>query len=170
MARPCTVCTHLDRDEIDVELTGTSPVAQVAKKHGVTRDSLARHKAAHVTPALVRLAQQRRNDASAVTVSERLEQVVLRAGRLLDRAERKGSLVAGAQLLGQLRMTLEVLAKISGELNDRPQVNVLNLVASPDWQQLRATILAALGPFPEARQAVAVALMASQPVEMEVGA
>jgi hypothetical protein len=170
MARPCTVCTHLDRDEIDVELTGTAPVAQVAKKHGVTRDSLARHKAAHLTPALVRLAQQRRTDASAVSVAERLEELALQASRLLATAERKSSLVAAAQLLGQARQILETIGRISGELNDRPQVNVLNVVSSPDWQQLRATILAALDPYPEAGRAVAIALMASEPVELEVGA
>jgi len=167
VARPCTICTHLDRQQIDLELTGGSTLAAIATKHGVSRDSLARHKGRHVTPALVRLAQQRQADASAVTVAERLEEVVLQAKRLLAKAERKGALVAGAQLLGQLRQTLETLAKISGELNDRPTVNVLNVVADPSWQQLRAVILGALAPYPAARLAVASALTA--PLELDVG-
>ena len=42
-----------------------------------------------------------------------------------------------------------------GDLDDRPVVNVL---VSPEWQQVRAQILAALDPYPEARFAVAGAL------------
>jgi hypothetical protein len=169
VSRPCSVCVAFDRDLIDLELSGGASFGAIGRKHEVTPYALRRHKQNHLTPALVKLAQQRRAEGSAISVAERLEEVVLRAGRLLDRAERKGSLVAASQILAQLRMTLETLAKLSGELNDRPQVNVLNVVSSPDWQVLRATILAALGPYPEARQAVAVALMASQPAELGVG-
>ncbi len=166
MPRACTVCVHLDRQQIDLELSGGSTLVAIAKKHGVTRDSLARHKAAHVTPALVRLAQQRQSEAGAVSAYERLEEVVLQAKRLLAKAERKSSLVAGAQLIGQLRQTLETIARITGELNDKPTVNVLNIVTDPSWQQLRAVILGALAPYPEARLAVASALTA--PLELEV--
>ena len=97
MARPCTVCTSLDRDAIDLELTGSATLASIAAKHGVTTDSLRRHKARHVTPALVAVARRRLSEAGAVTAYQRLEELVLRANRLLDRAERKGALVAGTQ-------------------------------------------------------------------------
>ena len=167
MARPCTVCTSLDRDAIDLELTGSATLASIAAKHGVTTDSLRRHKARHVTPALVAVARRRLSEAGAVTAYQRLEELVLRANRLLDRAERKGALVAGAQILGQLRQTLETVARITGELDTRSQVNVLNVVASTDWQELRAVILAALVPYPDARLAVASALTA--PGVLEVG-
>jgi transposase-like protein len=168
MARPCTICTAIDRSEIDLECAGGASLAAIAKKHDVTVDSLRRHKANHTTPALVRLAQQRQSEAGAVSVADRLEEVVVRAGRLLDKAEHKGALVASAQLLAQLRMTLETLAKISGELNDRPITNIINLSTSPDWLAVRSAILGALGQHPEAKADVIDALAHALPA-LEVG-
>ena len=57
-------------------------------------------------------------------------------------------LKTAAQLKGQT----ELLAKLLGELDERPQVNVL---ISPEWVNVRAALLAALLPYPEARLAVA---------------
>lgn len=45
--------------------------------------------------------------------------------------------------------------ELLGELDDRPQVNVLVM---PEWLQLRGAILHALAPYPEARAAVAAHL------------
>jgi hypothetical protein len=53
---------------------------------------------------------------------------------------------------------VELLAKLSGELDERPQVNILNVAASPEWLATQAAMLQALAPFPEARLAVAGAL------------
>jgi hypothetical protein len=152
------VCCHLDRDAIDLELSGGSTLAAISAKHECSTDSLRRHKLNHLTPAVIAIARQRRAEGSAITVHARLEQLTLRANKLLTMAEKKGSLVAGSQILGQLRQILETIGRLTGELNDRPQVYLLNIVADPDWAQLRATILAALVPYPEARLAVARAL------------
>ncbi|TAK32388.1 MAG: hypothetical protein EPO21_15335 [Chloroflexota bacterium] len=67
-------------------------------------------------------------------------------------------LKTAAQLEGQT----ELLAKLLGELDERPQVNVL---LAPEWQAMRATLVDALSPFPDARSAVADAL-----VKLEAGA
>jgi len=57
------------------------------------------------------------------------------------------------QLTGQTQL----LAKLLGQLDERPQVNVL---MAPEWLQVRVALLTALAPHPEARQAVAAALVA----------
>jgi len=57
-------------------------------------------------------------------------------------------LKTAAQLKGQT----ELLAKLLGELDESPKVNIL---VSPEWVQVRAVLLGALGPYPEARLAVA---------------
>jgi len=49
----------------------------------------------------------------------------------------------------------ELRAKLLGDLAERP---VLNVLLSPEWQQLRGQSGAARGPFPEARVAVAAVL------------
>ncbi len=55
----------------------------------------------------------------------------------------------------RLEGQLELLAKLLGELQEGQTVNILVL---PEWHALRAKILEALGPYPQARIAVAEAL------------
>jgi hypothetical protein len=57
----------------------------------------------------------------------------------------------------QLTRQIELLAKLLGELQQEGTVNV---VLSPEWQTIRATLLAALAPYPEAGRAVTAALVA----------
>lgn len=57
----------------------------------------------------------------------------------------------------QLSSSLELLAKLAGELDERPIINVLT---APEWLQVRGLLLEALRPFPDARAAVAARLMA----------
>lgn len=57
----------------------------------------------------------------------------------------------------RLRSQTELLAKLLGELDDRPQVNVL---MAPEWLNVRTALLEALRPYPEARTAVAARLVA----------
>jgi hypothetical protein len=123
----------------------------------------------HLNPGVLAVARQRRTEGSAVSVYERLEELVVRANKLLDRAERKGSLVAGAQILGQIRQALEVIGRLTGELDDRPVTNILNLSTFPDWLAVRSAILAAPSQHPEARSAVIEALAHAQPAALEVG-
>src|SRR3954453_21307670 len=57
----------------------------------------------------------------------------------------------------ETRGCLELLAKLLGELDERPQVNLL---LAPEWRTVRGALLAALAGFPEARAAVARQLLA----------
>jgi hypothetical protein len=59
--------------------------------------------------------------------------------------------------VAQLRPSVELLAKLVGELDEHPQVNV---TLSPEWQAVRGGLLEALGPYPDARVAVARQLVA----------
>jgi hypothetical protein len=60
----------------------------------------------------------------------------------------------------RLQGQLELIAKLIGELDERPQVNVL---VNPQWITVRTALLSALAPYPEARSAVATALLAVDP-------
>jgi hypothetical protein len=71
---------------------------------------------------------------------------------LLAKAVRAEDLRTAATFISQARQNLELLAKLLGELDERPQVNVL---LAPEWLTVRATVLTALAPYPEARVAVA---------------
>jgi hypothetical protein len=78
-----------------------------------------------------------------------------RALDILGKAEEAGELRTALGAIREARGNLELLAKLLGELDERPVVN-LNL--SPEWLELRAVIVTALEPHPEARGAVLRAL------------
>ncbi len=55
----------------------------------------------------------------------------------------------------EARGCLELLAKMMGQINDAPTVNV---IVNPQWLSLRTVIVETLAPFPDARIAIADAL------------
>lgn len=57
--------------------------------------------------------------------------------------------------VAQLRPQAELLAKLEGKLKDNPNINI---TINQEWVEVRAAILAALLPFPDARMAVVSAL------------
>ena len=93
-------------------------------------------------------------EAEEVTQADDLLDQVrdLRAGALaiLGKAEEAGELSALAAIR-EARGDLELLAKLLGELDERP---VVNLSVSSEWLELRAVIVGALESHPEARGAV----------------
>lgn len=56
----------------------------------------------------------------------------------------------------RLQGTLELLAKLLGELDERPTVTI---VASPQWHLMRSALVDTLAAWPDARAAVAARLM-----------
>jgi hypothetical protein len=95
-----------------------------------------------------------------VPLSHLLEAVTHQSpGLVVEHVENKSAdprellLKSTSQLKGQI----ELLAKLLGQLDERPAVNVL---VAPEWLTIRAGLLAALGPYPEARAAVAAQLLA----------
>lgn len=60
------------------------------------------------------------------------------------------------QTVAELRPMIELLAKLVGELDERP----VNVVMLPEWVTLRSALLDALAGYPEARTAVGERLMA----------
>jgi len=52
----------------------------------------------------------------------------------------------------QLKSSLELMAKLLGQLDERPQINIL---VTPEWLTLKTALFAALSQHPEARRAVA---------------
>ncbi|WP_155838708.1 hypothetical protein [Arthrobacter castelli] len=158
MAEPrCTVCRHHDRPEIDRQLAGGASNLGTAEKFGMSKDSVRRHRERHLSAALKAVAT-RRETQGAVKASDRAEELYSKAQRILEAAEEagQGQLALGA--IKELRATVELLAKLSGELDERPQVNVLNVQSSPEWLAIQGRMLEALAPFPDARVAVAGAL------------
>ena len=67
------------------------------------------------------------------------------------RPEELGDLRAAIGAIREARSLIELLAKLTGQIDHQPEVNI---VLSPQWLTIRVAILKALEPFPEARVAV----------------
>jgi hypothetical protein len=74
---------------------------------------------------------------------------------ILEAAEHTHQHRTALAAIREARSNLELLAKLLGELDDRPQINAL---ISPEWLELRAVIVGALEPHPAALRAVVGAL------------
>ena len=69
------------------------------------------------------------------------------------RADKDGELALKA--VDRIQRQLELQAKLLGELQ---QEGTINVTVSPEWVSLRAVILSAVTPYPEAARAVVMAL------------
>jgi hypothetical protein len=70
---------------------------------------------------------------------------------ILGRAEGVGDLRTALGAIREARGNIELLAKLVGQLDERPQVH---LHLSPEWLELRTTIVGALEGHQEAKEAV----------------
>jgi hypothetical protein len=153
MPRACTVCLHEDRPAIDRALVEGVPFRDIARRWAtLSKDSVARHREAHVSPALT-VVRARREAAGAETLADRVESLYGRASAILERAEDGGRDHVALGALRELRGIVELLARLTGELDSRPST-VVNIIGSADWWQLRDRLLAALPDDPNQRAAV----------------
>lgn len=131
-----------------------APYRSIAQQHGVSPDAVLRHKAEHL-PRLLKRAHDAEDVAQADDLLGQVRDLQARTLAILDKAEAAGRLGTAVMAIKEARGNLELLAKLLGELDDRPQVNVL---VTPAWVELRGRILVALALYPEARTAVVEAL------------
>jgi hypothetical protein len=156
MPRACTICTHDDREQINAALVAGQPYRTVADRFGAAPGAVLRHRMAHLPVALTK-AQEAVEVARADTLLDQVRQLQAKALAILTRAEQTGDLRTALLGIGQARGCLELLAKLEGELDERPQINVL---LSPQWLLVRTVVLEALQPYPDARAGVTARLRA----------
>jgi hypothetical protein len=148
--RRCTVCFHEGRDEIDRQLSGGSAISAIGAEWGVSTDALKRHKANHLLPEMrEKLVED--PDLRDVDVLAEMKGLYARMKGHLKRVEETNNWQAIKAFHSEARADLELLAKLIGQLDERP---VVNLSISPEWLEMRAAIVVALEPYSEARDAV----------------
>jgi hypothetical protein len=153
MPRHCTVCVHPQRDEIDKILVNGEPYRYIALQYHVSEMSLSRHKS-HLNGLLLK-AKNSQEVAQADNLLDDVKDLQNKALSILSKAEAEKDYRAATSAIREARGCLELLAKLLGELNDRPQINIL---IAPEWITLRNVILEALQPYPEARISISMAL------------
>jgi hypothetical protein len=156
MPRRCSVCTHPQVEKINAALVaGDASVRSLASLYAVSESALRRHKSNHL-PATLARAQDAAEVANADGLLNQVEDLRSKAYSILLKAEAAGDLRTALAAIREARGCLELLARLLGELQEQP---VINILLSPQWVTIRTVLLDALTPFPEARVAAAAALL-----------
>lgn len=172
----CSICRHHERWRIELLRAGGASLDSLAEKFKVHRDAIYRHYRDHVPAEL---------KASYLAGPAQLQELAAKAadtgGSVLDHLHAVRTVLMGvmanmteagdgrgaAYVAGRLTATLETIGRVSGELGDLARsttynisnvTNVAVLAEHPAFLQIQATLLRALAPFPDARNAVVVAL------------
>ena len=89
---------------------------------------------------------------------DRLDSVAAKVETLIESAEEDGNPALMLAAAREFRSGIELIARMTGELDERPQMVTVNVLASAEVTELLRMLMSALEPFPEARIAAAAAL------------
>ena len=164
----CTVCNHEALTRIELLLVAGTSQRSIARKYGLSKDAVSRHWLAHVTPE--RRAQLIMGPVQKMELESRVSEecsAVLdhhRATRsglytLFRAALEAGDRSGGALLAGRLTEVNREISRLTGQLIDSPLItnNTVNVfVNDPGFMTFMNELAEVLGPYPEARRAVAL--------------
>jgi hypothetical protein len=154
LSRRCTVCRHPESFAINEALVLEKVSNRaITRQFGLHHDAVRRHRK-HIPELLVK-ASQAMEVAQADDLLEEVRSLQRRAYAILNTAEQTGELRTALAAIREVRGNLELLAKLLGELDERP---VINLTTSPEWIELRAVIVTALEPHQDAQESVLKAI------------
>lgn len=156
--RPCTICNHPERDQIDRAIVNGDNFTVLSSNFGLTRQALIRHREKHIPHPAANAAAVAIAEAETLrgaTLADTASNLLGKALDLLHQAEQAGELRTALAGVREAGRCLELVAKLRGELSEGVTVN---LIAAPQFLMVQSVILAALAPYPEARLAVAAAL------------
>ena len=160
--RPCTVCNHPERREIERAAAKGEATAAIARRFAqVSRRSLDRHLDSHAPKAMERAAMAigGRDLAAGLGLNEEAADLFDRTVRILDRAEVANALPVALMAIREARGNLELLGKFTGKLKPEAAATSLNVfLAGPSWAAVEAALATALAPHPAAAEDVGKAL------------
>ncbi len=151
MPRTCTICSHAQRATIEAAIVAGTPYRDIALHFSVGHMSVARHADGHIQEA-IKHAQEAKDEAQALDVVKQLKVINTVTLAILTeaRAAKENGLALSA--VDRVMKQLELQAKLLGDLDDAPWLPA-------PWADIEAAILSSLTSYPEARVAVASALM-----------
>ena len=155
MGRACLVCTHPQRTALDAALIRGESTPRLAEQFRTKDDSLLYHKEHHLPSYLVKAAEAE-DVRHAIDHIAQFKAINAATAALLEEGLRTGDHKLTFRAIDRLYKQIELQAKLIGELDERP---ALNLNLHPEWILIRTTLISALSPYPEAAAAVAKKLL-----------
>ena len=164
----CSICTHDDRARIELLLARGASRRRIGERFHCSPDAVWRHwRKGHVPEhvksqlairalrpgeTLDKLVQD-----ESIGLLENLQRIRATLYASFDAAAEVGDRQAVALLAARLHENLRLAATSTGELQKNSPTSVTNIVLSPAYLDLRAALLRALRPYPDAARAVVAA-------------
>jgi hypothetical protein len=162
--RASTIVGHPDQARIERDLAIGRPLQRIAKKYGVSKDAAWRHKK-HLPPqlktALAGHLLRPGEDLEKIRVEESdglLSHLAAQRARLLisqDLALESEQLGLVATLSQAIHRNLELVGRYLGEFASHSTQTTISILVTPEYLEMRSALLRALGPYAEAKRAVA---------------
>ncbi len=168
--RVCSICQHEERARAELLLAAGGSYIGVARKLGMSEDSLERHWKRHVPEqhrkalrpgaealaARIELAGQIAEESTSTLDHLKAARAIL--WQMLVEERSKGSTALATMAAAQYTKVCGLIAKMTGELATSPLVTNttfnLHFTENPEFQALMDDVAKALEPYPEARRAV----------------
>jgi hypothetical protein len=141
MYRKCSICNHDRRQEIERALLHGESNRAVAQRFTVARSAVASH-LKHVSTALTQ-ARKLREIEDGKSILIQLRELNLEAEQLKARADRAGDYRTALAALREKTRIVELEARLTGELNERPETKILNFTLDAETaRRMTETFLA----------------------------
>jgi hypothetical protein len=157
IASQCKLCKHPDRDDLERRIVSKElTMSAAAEKIGCNKSSVGRHMRRHFP---LKVAEWVKPEATKEEVLNAINALIKSHDTTLEILE--DSLAEGDRRTALMALQteikqLELNAKLTGQLNDTPQVNFL---LNPEFVRLKQIMIKSLEPFPEARVRLSEALI-----------
>lgn len=147
MPRPCTVCNHRMRDQIERALLKGEALTSIAERFGLPRTNLWRHKA-HIRTDLAKMPEAAQIAHSGM-LAARLQALLDDAHELKRKAEQKRDYRTALVAVREITRLLEFSARLQG-LDTKAQHNELHVHLEPAViaPKYAAPMMATLTPEP----------------------
>jgi hypothetical protein len=164
----CSVCTSDYRREVDLALVARVSHGVIAKRFGISRDSIDRHAknhltavqcaalAAHLKPEAIDLDQLRETEGASLLGQLLAQRATLQTYGAAAFEAKQYQAAIGAERA--VTSNLDLLSRVLGLIIHKSESASTHLLVSPDYLALRHALVEALRPYPEAAAAVASAL------------
>jgi len=155
MPRPCSICTHEKKQEIDQALIEGHSFRIISHEYNVSVNALGRHKRnGHISDKLIK-AEEIREVVEADGLIEKLRYLQKETLLILQEAKDSKQNTVALYAIGRATNLLELQAKLAGRIEAEKH---LHLHVNPEWIELRTRILRIVEPFPEVKQRLIEAL------------
>lgn len=137
MPRKCLVCESQHLKAIDKALVDNESHRNIAKRFDLNAAAVYRHKTNHL-PKLMIKAKDAETVVHASSLMNRVEKIMARCELIAETSTKAGDWTPAIAASRELRGCLELLGKLSGEIQTGTKVGILNVAGASAVPNFRA--------------------------------